>query len=356
MKILKVVLASVAIIVLLIILMAIELPHSVKAPCQVVSKAEWSLVRIQPDKFKSRLLDHKTGKILFFNLLQYQREDFVRFRMLPHLENDQMVKSGDTLAVLTSSSNQFLLAELRGELKKAEANLAMVSSGEKQAVQNEALQALEIAETQYEAFEPQYLRQKELFEKGLLSAAEWETAKVTYDIYRNTVKMQQARLEAVKSGEKMETIRYVRAHIKQLEEQIRIMESKRSQEIIRSPHKGILTFSGNDSLICKVERLDTLLIRMAIPVEKLKYLKNGQKINIMVSETGQTYEAFVTQLHKRSHIMAGRPVYFITGMVVDARNELVPGMSGFARIHADKMTIGSRLVKAFKRYAGTSLL
>lgn len=351
----KILTGAAILIVLLVILLSLKFPYTIKAPCHIVSKEEWSLLKVDPEKLKSRLVDNMDGKISSYSLLQFEREDFVQFKINPSLNDNQWVGAGDTIAVLSSSKNKMMLANFQGELQKARANLAMVSTGEKAALQEEALQALRMAEVEYESFEPQYLRRKELFEEGLISTEEWENTRATYNIYRSNVAMAKARLESIRSGEKKEMIRYIQAEIALIREQIRLMNDKMKYEIIRSPVDGILTFSGTDSLICRVDKIDTLLIRLAIPAGKLKHAEPGQTINVRITETGKEYSALLTNIHKRSYFINRMPVYIITGRIENEGIDLAPGMSGYATIQAGKTTLFSRLVGAFKEYAGINL-
>jgi hypothetical protein len=345
-----------SLLVLIVIFTTIKFPHKIKATCLIVPKAEWSLIRVDPEKLKSRLLNYQEGKVISYSLLQYDREDFVQFEMNPLLRDNQWINQGDTIAVLSSSKNQMMLKNFEGELQKAKANLAMVSTGEKTALQDEAQQALRIAEIELNAFEPQYKRKIELYGQDLISAEEWETAKATFNMYQSNVTMAKARYHAIRSGEKKEIIQYMQAQIDQISEQVRTVKDKLKRETILSPHGGILTFSGGDSVLCRVDQVDTLLIRLAIPAGDLKYVKPGQKISILISETGNFYNARLTSIRKRSFIMQGRPVYFITGKIQTEQEDLIPGMSGYAKIRSEDTTLATRFIRAFKSYPGINLL
>jgi hypothetical protein len=343
-------------VVILIVLVAVKFPYNIKAPCQIVPKTEWSLIRVNPDKLKSRVLDNGDRKILSYALLQYDREDFVQFEMNPQLQNNQQITAGDTIAALSSSKNQMTLANYEGELEKALANLAMVSTGEKVALQEEALEALRMAEIEYEAFEPQHKRKMELFQKDLIGAEEWEITQASYNIYQRNVVMARARLNAIRSGEKQEIIHYMQAQIDLLIEQIKLSRNKMNLEIIRSPLHGRLIFSGSDSVICKVERVDTLLARMAIPAGELKYTTPGQNVDILISENGNYYTAEVINVHKGNFFINGLPVYILTARIENKMDDLLPGMSGYAKLNAESVTLLTRLVREFRRYAGLNLL
>jgi hypothetical protein len=127
-------------------------------------------------------------------------------------------------------------------------------------------------------------------------------------------------------------------------------------ETITSPLAGTLTAAGGDSILCRVERFDTLLLKIALPAAELKYTLPGQNISVFAQETGKTYTASVVKIRKRSQLINGTLKYIITGRMENPASELIPGMSGLAKIHGESVTLLGQFVRALNRYIGFSLL
>jgi multidrug efflux pump subunit AcrA (membrane-fusion protein) len=297
-------------------------------------------------------LDNTNGKLTHFTILQYDREDFIQFNLNTQPKESYVVDKGDTIARIYSSDNQIILSNLKGELKKARANLAMASTGEKAALQEEARQALKMSEIQFNSFVPQYQRKKDLYEKNLIGAEEWEIARSTYNLYQSNINKEQARLQALESGEKQEMIYFFETQIDQIQSQIELMKGKLALESIRSPMRGILTYGTGDSIICRVDQIDTLILQLPVPAEELKYISLGQNVSFYSYETGKNYIATIINIGKRSRLINNRSMYMINAIVENSEHQLAPSMTGYAKIHCEKVTILTQLNRAFNRYLG----
>lgn len=338
--------------ILVIIGVSIRFPYNIKGPCIISAKTEWALIQIEPDKLLYKLLDNTNGKMTHFTILQYDREDFIQFNLNTLPEKSYVVNKGDTIARIYSTDNQIILSNLIGELKKAQANLAMVSTGEKAALREEARQALKMSQIQFNSFVPQYQRKKDLYEKNLIGAEEWEIARSRYNLYQSNINKEQAGLQALESGEKQEIIHYYETQIDQIMTQVDLMQGKLALESIRSPISGILTYSNGDSIICQVDEVDTLLLQLTVPVEELKYISLGQKVSFYSFETGKNYTASIISIGKRSRFINNRSMYMIRAVIENSAQQLTPSMTGFAKIHAEKVTLLTQLTRAFNRYLG----
>jgi hypothetical protein len=339
---------AVAVIIVIIIFLMVNFPYNIKAPCQIVGQKEWALIQVDPDKIISKIYDNKTEKTLNFTLLQFNREDFVQFEQ--YATNDGWIYKGDPVAVFTSLDNQISLAELNGELAKARDNLAIASTGEKQALVKEAESTLKLANIQFEAYEPQYLRNKDLYEHNLISASDWEITRATYDSFQSNIVLQKARLEVLRTGEKDEIVRYMKAHISQLESQVRLMDTKMSMGNLKAPFEGLISYPSQDSIICLIEDVDSLLCKFPVPASERKYIKPGQDISITLFEKGNADHAKILDISRRSILMKGVPSYLVTGYVYNTTDETTPGMTGIAEVQCDAVTLIELLFRSFNHY------
>jgi xanthine/uracil/vitamin C permease (AzgA family) len=138
----KSIVLSAVFLLVLIALLTVKTPYTIKAPCRIIAQNEWTLTQIQPDKLSAELVKNDSNIVKYFSLLQFDRQDFVEFSMAPHVFQGMSVNSGDVIGNMVSSENRLLLVELKGELEKAKASLLSLSTGEKEALQAEAEQAI----------------------------------------------------------------------------------------------------------------------------------------------------------------------------------------------------------------------
>jgi hypothetical protein len=340
------IIATIGIIFILMII--IKFTYTLKLPCQIVGQKEWVLIQVEPDKIISKIYDNRKDQTLNFTLLQFAREDFVQFRQFSTA--DYWVNKEDPIASFTSLDNQISMANLTGELEKARDNLAIATAGEKQALLEEAKRALELANIQFNAFEPQYLRNKELYEKNLISSAEWEITRATYDGFQSNIALKKARLEVMQTGEKDEIIRYTKDHIEQLKSQVLLMNTKLDMGNITAPFDGMISYPSQDSVICLVEKVDSLLCKLPAPASELKYLEPGLEINIRLFEIPGEHLGELLDIGHRMKLINGSPSYILTGYLDSTSNKAGPGMTGIAEIQCDNITLLEHLVRSFNKY------
>jgi hypothetical protein len=337
-----------SLIIAVIILLIVRFPYDIKVPCQIVGQKSWALIQVEPDKLISKTYDNNYDKTLNFTLLQFDREDFVQFQHF--LKEDIWIYKDDPVAKVMSLDNQIRFANLSGELEKARDNLAIATAGEKEALTEEAERALELARIQFEAYAPQYQRNKELYKKNLISPSEWEITRATYDGYQSNIALQEARLEVMRTGEKDEIVRYMQDHVTQLQNQVQLMDTKMGLGDIRAPFDGIISYPSQDSVLCLIENTDSLLCKFPIPAAELKYVNSGQTISIRLYETDKEYEAILLNSGRRSKILNGLPVYIGTGYLHSDTEDAAPGMAGIAEVHCDAVSLVELLYRSFNTY------
>jgi len=336
------------IIIMLAIVFMIKFPYTVDAPCQVFGQREWALIQTEPDKVLSKTYDNIKNRTLGFTLLQFAREDFVQFKQFATVE--RWIYKNDAIANITSLDNQLALNNLIGEMDKARDNLAIVSVGEKEALQEEAKHAAELAEIQFAAYEPQHKRNKELFEKNLISSTEWEISRATYDSFKSNIDLQHSRLEVMQTGEKTEIQRYMIDQVELMNNQVHLMKSKIALGNIRAPFDGLITYPAQDSIICLVENVDSLLCKLPIPASDLKYVEVGQKIKFRLFEADDDQIAEVLSIAQRSKMINGAPGYLVTGYIDEPSDVVKPGMSGVAQIQCKSISMLEHLSRSFSKY------
>lgn len=326
-------------------------PYWVRTSCYIVPIEEWELIQVNPDKLLSRARQNLYFKTSKYTLLQFDRQDFVHFVPDSTIRFGQKVKKGQIIGKLVSSENQLVLSNFQGELKKAKANLALIQTGEKPAVREEAMAALEYAKAQHAAILPQLERKRKLFEQHLISQEEWELMDATEALLRQNVALQEARFKVVCSGEKAEMIRLLEADIDRLQDQLNVFQSKMALGEIRAPLEGIFSFSS-DSVLCRIARMDSMVCIMAIRPERISLIHPGNRVYVWDSIVGQKHHGIIFAIDQKSVMVGTQMVFLATTGISNQNVRLSGGTIGRAWIVGKSMSLWERLDRWWRIHRG----
>ena len=330
----------------------VKWPFVVQAQCYFSAVEEWELVQDNPARLISRLKDNARMKIPAYTLLQFARQDFVRFSIGSDLTPGKTVEKDRILGEIVSSESQILFANLQGQVNKARANLQSFRTGEKVAVQNEAVEALNYAKTQLNVFLPQYERNRKLHQQKLISDEEWELSQKTEELLRQNIQLQDARLKVVQSGEKQEAVRTMQEEVGRFESQLQQLQRKISLGQIRNPIAGVFSASSGDSILCCVSRIDSVVSTMIIRSDMIPFVREGQRVVVRQWETGFRKTGAVLAVETKGTLVAGRPEFMVTAVLPNDGGAVRSGMIGRASILTDRASLLERIRRAWNRRAG----
>jgi multidrug resistance efflux pump len=272
--------------------------------------------------------------------------------MDPSLTSGQSVEKDRLIGETVSSESQILFANLQGQLNKARASLQMLKTGQKEAVQKEAAEALNYAKTQLDVFLPQYERNKKLHRQTLISDEEWELSVKTEELLRQNIQLQQAKLQVVQSGEKRETVRMTEEDIDRLESQLKQLQRKISLGQIRTPIAGVFSNASRDSVLCRVSRLDSVVCTLMLRSDQIPFVRPGQTVAVRDPEADFKKTGTVFTIDQKCSSVSGHPVFFLTVPVDNAGGGILPGMLGRAAVFTDRVSLAERVRRAWIRRAG----
>jgi len=174
--------------------------------CIFLPHREWRIELPQPGQVNIELIDNQQQKILYTKTFNMDRPDYFTFKLNPFLKNGQKINEGDTIGCVKFFSDETSLLNYQVELQLAQSQLKSISTGDKEAVRKEYHKNYEYALAKLNTFEKTYNRDKELYEKALISAEEWEKTKGEYELLKLEVEKAKAQLENVNTGAKPEDI------------------------------------------------------------------------------------------------------------------------------------------------------
>jgi len=340
------------IFVLVFVALSIKFEYKIKGPGRFVANAEWTLEQVERDKLQSNLIYQNNAGSDQINLFHFDRPDYIHLSLTPGRSIGDRISAGDVIAKLVSAEDEIRLAALRGELYKAQASLATLNTCAKAALQQENKQALQYAKAELAAYEPVLERQKVLFEKQLVSQQELETTQAQYDLFKINVSLQQARLQAAKTGEKAEQIAVIEADVNATAKKLAIFNKKLDAETVTCPINGVLVqpdrSAGELSHVCD---LDTVIIQMPIKASQVQRLEKGMMLKAYISGSKQNVIVTdISSINRNAIQVNGQPMFLVTAIVANEDGRILNGMTGYMEIHVGKVRVSSLLRRAWASF------
>ena len=154
----------------------------------------------------------------------------------------------------------------------------------------------------------------------------------------------------MQTGEKTEILRYMNDQINLINSQVNLTASKIALGNIQAPFDGLISYPAQDSIICLVENVYSLLCKLPISAAELKYVEVGHLIRIRLFERDEDQMAEILSVSERSKLMNGMPGYLVTGYIETSSDKIRPGMSGVARVQCESISVLEHLSRSFSKY------
>ena len=342
------------IVIALLSVLALKKNYTIKTVGRLIAHREWSLVHLESEKLISKKRGNHPTRLSQFELFQFDRNDFLGFEMNQMLRSGQRVNKGTVAARLFSTENQLQLQVLLGQLEEAKARLKVLQSGEKLPIQQEAKQLLEYAKTQYDNYCPVIERKRELFQQKLLSQEELENAEAEFKLLTVNVSIAEAKLKSAQTGEKPETHQMIQAQIEALQNQINAIRVKLSAETIVIPIDGVVMTSLDESVLCQVAQLDTMLIQIPVDEKYIRYLKPGYPIQVCAqAHNERLYTGKLLSIGPKAEVINGQMRFILIGEIINPDFSLLPGMSSYVKIICGHISLLTHLKRSWQHFRGS---
>ncbi len=329
-----------AAIVLVFVALKIHLPVQFWRPCQLLSRAEWTLVKTGPDSFEGRLIDRSQGLRQQFDLIRFDRGDFVHVTIAPTVRPQADLRAGTEVARLESHTARAAAAALELEVAEAEALLRVAETGEKSAVVAQARSELEAQQALSAQLESSYRRAETLHATGMMSAAEYEEAQGAYRQAAAAVAAAENQLRSVAVGEKDEVIASYRARIALLQQQRDDARSRLAAEVIRTPIAGQVLTTQADSALVRIADIDTLYALAPVPPSRIAHLRPGDgAIIVPLGWVRRSAAGGVIGIDREVSTVGTTTFCWVTVAVPNPDHVLQPGVTGRLRFSGARVTL-----------------
>ncbi|MBB6214169.1 multidrug resistance efflux pump [Anaerosolibacter carboniphilus] len=202
------------------------------------------------------------------------------------------VSKGDPLIKLDTRDLEAQVKQAEAGVSVAQANLDKLKKGARPEQKSQAEATLESAQKAYENAQNNYDRLNQLFQSGVASKQQIETAETQRIAAETQYKAAKEQLNMLNNGETKETIRVVEAQVDQAQAALEIAQAQLSNGMILSPITGTVSakninvgeMASMGTVLVSVVNEATVTVNAYLPPRLKDEVKVGQEVIVKVSE------------------------------------------------------------------------
>ncbi len=278
---------------------------------------------------------------------EYRVSSKVPSRVLElRVEEGQMVRKGDTLAIMEAPEVDAKLTQATAARSMAEAVESKAMNGARRQEVQGAYELYQKAKAGLDIAEKTYQRVERLFENGVLPEQKRDEAKAQYDAAKATVIAAESQYEMAKEGARIEDKAAAAAQVNRAQGAVDEVKSYVSETVLTAAADGMVTeifphvgeLVGSGAPIMNVAMVDKVWFTFNVREDKLQRFSNGKICNIFVPGINKTVKAKVTRIKNVGNFAAWKATKALDGIdlkVFEVRitptekvEGIVSGMSG----------------------------
>lgn len=271
-------------------------------------------------------------------------------------DGGEWVKAGSLLAQMSDIKQRRDLDVARAQLKKTEAQIAVLRSTPTEAEVKLAEQTLETARIRLKFSEESYQRISKLHRQKAVSTISFDDAREALETARQTVREKQAALTAIRQQINPNEIEAMVAEQKRLEREIDYYREILQRTRLVMPFDGrIVTmdlknlqnkYLDEGDLFAEVQNDREVKVEIDVPEADMDLVNLGDRIRIkLMAEPGRPLVCTIASIHPRSTETDYGEVVTVVGELDNRSGRLLIGMTGQAKIDGRKMLA----IRAFTR-------
>ena len=260
------------------------------------------------------------------------------------------VEAGAVIARLESGELNQQVALQKALVRVAESVLKELETGARPEEKAQAEAAVAAAQAEFKRVEQDYLRMKDLFERGSGTEREYDGAKAGYDVAQARLRQAREQRSLVREGPRQEKIEQARANLEQAQAALGLAETRQGYAVLVSPMAGVVLsksvepgeFVSPGTPIVTVGDIENVYLRAYIEETELGRVKLGQKVRVF-SDTypDRVYQGELTFISPEAEFTPKnvqtkkervKLVYRVKVEVPNPAQELKPGMPVEAEI------------------------
>ncbi|NNF27707.1 MAG: hypothetical protein HKN73_10850 [Gemmatimonadetes bacterium] len=312
-------------LVLLTLFSPLRVPERIDVPGRVTPAQEWVVARADNGAVSTTLRDYRSGAVEATLAAEPARGDAVRFTLGP-AASEKFIQAGDTVGGFVSEEAALRLAALAGQVEAARAELELSRAGEKDALVEVARQDLRRAQAALEYAEQVVVRQRALFERGIVSQTELEEAESEWRVASAEAAGAQAMLQASQTGEREEQVTLAEARLEALQEEADILRSRMALNNLIAPISGLVYRVSSPDTLLMVADTSAMAVFLPVRFQDRSRVRPGQEVSLRISEWGDQPRARVVDLRESSGRAAGQAYMMAMAEITSGHEQLTPGL------------------------------
>jgi HlyD family secretion protein len=266
------------------------------------------------------------------------------------VDEGELVHQGEVVAKVDPTDLIQEAASRRAEAQTARALLTELETGYRKEEVAQAESALRRIEADAERLRVDFGRQKQLYQKEVISARDFDASRAAYHSSRASVQEARERLNLLKNGPRKETIDQARARLRSAEAIQSLAEARLGYATLTSPVQGLVLSKNIEpgeqvavgTPVITIGKLDEVWLRAYINETDLGRVRVGQKADVTTdSFPEKSYQGTITFISPEAEFTPKsvqtekervKLVYRIKITIPNRDRQLKPGMPADAEI------------------------
>lgn len=262
----------------------------------------------------------------------------------------ELVKAGEIVATLDREELAQEVSIRKAEIKAVEAALNELEAGSRPEEIAEGEAVVSRTKSNLDRLHVDHKRQKELYEKGIVSTREYDASKSDYETAQARYREAMEQLTLLKKGPRQEKIDRARADLERAKEALAVAQTQLSYTTIFSPISGIVLsenveqgeYVSPGTPVVTIGDLENTWLRAYINETDLGRVKVGQKVHVITDTyPDKMYDGYVSFIASEAEFTPKnvqteeervKLVYRVKIEVPNPDIELKPGMPADADI------------------------
>lgn len=265
-------------------------------------------------------------------------------------EEGDRVQAGEQIARLEDEELRHQVELQAAQVQAAEALLAELLAGARPEERAQAAAAVRAAEADFKRIQDDYLRLKDLYQKGSTSEREYDAARTAYTVAQTRLDQAREQLALVRQGPREEKIAQARANLEQARAALALAQTRLDSAVLTSPLSGVVLargvgpgeYAAPGTPVVTVGEIEKVYLRAYVEESDLGRVKLGQPVKVSAdSYPGKVYAGKITFISPAAEFTPKnvqtqkervKLVYRIKVDIPNPAQELKPGMPAEAEI------------------------
>jgi hypothetical protein len=317
-----------------------DVAFTIESAANVLPLRQWALLKARDGALVATLYDHRTGLVSNQNDFQFDRGDQVHVRFKEGWKTGDRVRTGEKVATIISNRLGEELVKLKNQLAVEEANLGVVSSGQKPQVIGQSEEEINLAKADLALRKQALERTRQLHVDGLVPLMQLEEAENKYNESLARVRIAEKSLQVQSTGEKPEAVSLAQSRIASLRREIAFMEGKSKQYVVNAPFNGQVRFETTlEGERLLLEDDSAAILQILLRLRDRPFLNQGQNVEVQLIDNQITLMATILEIGSRVELLNQEQVVLVKAI---AEREAAPPLTATAipcRIVCDRVRV-----------------